>query len=306
MPAVKRRSTACLHVPSPPAGRQRQEAWVALLREYCTPAGMAGVARRSSLQTQGRAPGLASPSTPSPSARPCCPQLGGSRERAPGQIDFLRNNDVPADMVVVRLKFLFACYCFLTGGGHGCGCVGRRPSKPARVPTLRPPCSRGRRCCTYERLTASTEPNTPPPPPLHVSPTPQSFPRQVGPSYFSDRVPTISPEQSAELVAALTQLGGLNATGYTVPGVWAFDGAVAQLPWLAADPLVQGAVVQQLRIAAGDHENMGGLLLLLLPIAPLRCGLPARGLGGAVEGRKAELGRGWQAFALQGKDGLKE
>ncbi|KAI7842763.1 hypothetical protein COHA_003511 [Chlorella ohadii] len=110
-------------------------------------------------------------------------QAGGSRERAPAQIEFLRNNDVPADLIV-------------------------------------------------------------------------SYPRQVTPTFFSDRVPTISPEQSQELVAALTQLGGLNATGYTVPGVWVLPTAVQQLPWLA-DGLVQGAVVQQLRIAAGDHENMG-------------------------------------------------
>ena len=70
-------------------------------------------------------------------------------------------------------------------------------------------------------------------------------------------MPTISTEQSQELVAALTQLGGLNATGYTVPGMWVLPSAVQQLPWLA-DGLVQGAVVQQLRIAEGSHENMGG------------------------------------------------
>lgn len=94
--------------------------------------------------------------------------------------------------------------------------------------------------------------------PLHslCYPRLQSYPRQVTPTFFSDRVPTISPEQSQELVATLTQLGGLNATGYTVPGVWVLPTAVQQLPWLA-DGLVQGAVVQQLRIAAGDHENMG-------------------------------------------------
>lgn len=93
----------------------------------------------------------------------------------------------------------------------------------------------------------------------------QSYPRQVTPTYFSDRVPTISPEQSQELVAALTQLGGLNATGYTVPGMWVLPTAVQQLPWLAADGLMQVAVGQQMSIAAGNHENMGerdgGLLL---------------------------------------------
>ncbi len=91
---------------------------------------------------------------------------------------------------------------------------------------------------------------------LPFHPRLQSYPRQVTPTFFSDRVPTISPEQSQELVATLTRLGGLNATGYTMPGVWVLPTAVQQLPWLA-DGLVQGAVVQQLRIAAGDHENMG-------------------------------------------------
>lgn len=35
------------------------------------------------------------------------PQSGGSRERAPAQIEFLRNNGVPADLIVVRTSQLW-------------------------------------------------------------------------------------------------------------------------------------------------------------------------------------------------------
>ena len=80
----------------------------------------------------------------------------------------------------------------------------------------------------------------------------------MGHSFFSDRIPGVSPDQSQALAAELTRGGQLDAAGATVPGVWALDAAAAALPWLAADGLLRDAVVQQLRIAAGDHENMGG------------------------------------------------
>jgi hypothetical protein len=54
---------------------------------------------------------------------PDCLQSGGSRERAPSQIDFLRSNDVPAELIVVRtalLKSPVYVLLVLTKGGTGC------------------------------------------------------------------------------------------------------------------------------------------------------------------------------------------
>ncbi|PSC73168.1 hypothetical protein C2E20_3736 [Micractinium conductrix] len=108
-------------------------------------------------------------------------RLGGSYERAPAQIDFLRKNGVPADIIV-------------------------------------------------------------------------SYPRKVGPTYFSDRIPGVTRDQSVQLVTALRALGGLAPDGSVVG--WVLDAAAEQAPWVR-EPSLWPAVWNQLSLAMGNHENMG-------------------------------------------------
>ena len=113
--------------------------------------------------------------------------------------------------------------------------------------------------------------------PFHATPCVpcvQSYPRQVPPSFFQDRIPGVTKYQSEALVGVMRKVGALNATDYLVPGVWPLDAAVAELPWLAADARLQAAVATQLRLAAGDHENLGA-----------RCGKRFGGRQGLSMGR---------------------
>jgi hypothetical protein len=70
----------------------------------------------------------------------------------------------------------------------------------------------------------------------------QSYSRQVGPSFFSDRIPTMPLEQSEALVAALRQIGQLDEAGYLQfnpdrsPVSTACSHQAMQLQWHAAAP----------------------------------------------------------------------
>ncbi|KAL4443585.1 hypothetical protein ABPG75_011322 [Micractinium tetrahymenae] len=79
--------------------------------------------------------------------------------------------------------------------------------------------------------------------------------RVIVPTFFSDRIPGVTPAQSRELVAALGAAGALDASGYLLPG--GFLGTVApQLPWLA-DMWTYAAVDQEMQVARGEHQNLG-------------------------------------------------
>jgi hypothetical protein len=62
----------------------------------------------------------------------------------------------------------------------------------------------------------------------------QSFARNVTPSYFSDRIPTMSLQQSEAVVGELRTLGALGPDGLLLGGFWGPAGQLpARLPWVA-------------------------------------------------------------------------
>lgn len=80
----------------------------------------------------------------------------------------------------------------------------------------------------------------------------------MGPTYFSDKSHRVTPAQSAELVAAMRELGGLDADGKLVS--WVLEAAAPKMSsgWLGG-PLVWDHVVGPSNVARAWHENMGAL-----------------------------------------------
>ena len=76
----------------------------------------------------------------------------------------------------------------------------------------------------------------------------------MGPTYFSDKSFRVTPQQSAELVGVMKELGGLDAQGRFVN--WVLEAAAARLPWMSG-PLVWDHLAGPSNVARAWHENMG-------------------------------------------------
>lgn len=170
--------------------------------------------------------------------------------------------DMTAVRAVVQWGAMLGCDAAIEGR-PGCGirpCTEGRPSIASLASA--PP----------GRMHGLTQPPYNPPTPA-CYPCTQSLPRKVGPSYFSDRIPTVTRPQSEELWGALSALGGFDAQGYLLPVD--LNLVFTTLPWLA-DGLIRDAVFQEVQIAVGNHENMGESAFLMLFVSR---GMPGAGGG---------------------------
>lgn len=195
-------------------------------------------------------------------------QIGGAADRAPGQVEELQAAGVPADMISVS-ELILQEWVLLTGQlksvmmrhlfWAGCLALRNRHACWRRVLRCQPP-----------RATLNL-------------PTPQSPRKVIAPTFFSDRIPGVTPAQSRELVAALRSAGALDPDGYMLPGGW--TGVVAPgIKWLS-DGWTFAAVDQEMQVARGDHQNLGGCRLRAPANMPVLCWTDAvrrRGASGAA------------------------
>ncbi|KAL4442067.1 hypothetical protein ABPG77_011328 [Micractinium sp. CCAP 211/92] len=106
-----------------------------------------------------------------------------------------------------------------------------------------------------------------------------SLKRRIGPSYFSDRAPVISPEQSKRIVAGLKQVGLIDADGQLVANpkdddkpeslAYKWDTKLQQaLPWLSSGPLTlqfrKSLIRQALFVAYANHEHVSDYMTACL------------------------------------------